>query len=351
MEEIKKLFSHSKDTVVFIDHDFNILWSNKEKSIFSEYSGCCRQLFDGIPQPLKSGKYELRHSGLIIECSVIDYSDRGIYVLTTEEDDLLMSFLGKEYIQKFFENQSGAMRHAFSGIISSNSELRRILAESENYDSIKYLERSAVNSCKIMRFAAVMTELMRYTDGSIASVKFDLADMLGLFTENSQRVFERSFERISGCNIRFECDYERGLYICADPQRLEGCLLALAQLANNREKENNIIKISAVKAGGSISLTFAPDSSGTDQNGGIFSKHEYLYNSDEYKIDLLLIKTFCKRFGCTLYIRDEANNAKSFSIKIPFCSENMPFFDLQSKKTTYDEQIYTKYHFFYSELI
>ncbi len=351
MEELKKLFSYSKDTVTFTDRSFNILWSNRDKNIFSEYGVNCGQLFDSIPQPLTSGKYELRHGGNVFECTVIDYPDRDIYVLTTEENDMLMSFLSKDHIHKFLENQSGAMRSAFSGIISSNSEVKRLLAESNNYDGIKYIDRSAVNSCKMMRFATVMTELMRYTDGSIASAKLDLADMLDVFIENSQRVFERSFGNISGYNMRFEGDYQRGLFISADPQRLESCLLALAQLTNNREKKNNIIKISAVKAGNSISLTFAPDSNGTDSGGGIFSRHTYLYNSDEYKIDLLIVKTFCKRFGCTLYIRDEANDQKSFSIKMPAYNESSPVLDLRSDRTRYDSPLYTKYHFFYSELL
>ena len=349
MEELKKLFSYSKDTVIFTDRAFNILWSNRDSCIFSEYGSCCRQLFDGIPQPLVSGKYELRHGGMVIECSVIDYPDREIYVLITEESDILMSFLGKEYVQRLLENQSGAMRSAFSGIITSNSEIKRLLADKDIFDGIKYVERNSVNSCKIMRFATVMTELMRYTDGSIVNAKLDLANELDKFVERSQQVFERSFEKISGYNIRFECDYDSGLYIYTDPQRLECCLLALAQLANNREKANNIIKISAVKAGGSISLTFTPDSSGTDSGGGIFSKHTYLYSGDEYKIDLLLVNTFCKQFGCTLYTHDEAENSKSFSIKMPFFNDNAPV--IRSKQSAYDPPLYTKYHFFYSELI
>ena len=351
MEELKRLFSYSKDTVTFTDRDFNILWSNRENSIFCEYGGCCAELFKDVIKPLKSGKYELHHGGDVIECSVIDYADRGIYVLMTEEEDMLMSFLAKEYIHRFFENQSGAMRTAFSGIISSNSEIKRILAESEKYDGIKFVDRNAVNSCKIMRFAAVMTELMRYSDGSISSAKLDLADMLDLFIENSQKVFENTFEKVSGYNMRFEGDYQRGLYISADPQRLEGCLLALAQLTNNREKGNNVIKISAAKAGSSISLTFTPDSSGTDAGGSIFSKHIYLFDSDEYKIDLLLVKTFCKHFGCTLYIKDETTGHKSFNIKIPVYNENTTVLDLRSRQSGYGTPLYTKYHFFYSELI
>lgn len=349
MEELKKLFSYSKDTVIFTDRAFNILWSNRESCIFREYGSCCGQLFDSIPQPLKSGKYELRHGGMIIECSVIDYPDNDMYVLITEESDILLSFLGKKYIQRLLVNQSGAMRSAFSGIITSNSEIKKLLADKDIFDGIKYIERNSVNSCKIMRFATVMTELMRYADGSIASAKLDLANELDKFVERSQQVFESSFEKISGYNIRFECEYDRGLYICTDPQRLECCLLALAQLTNNREKENNIIKISAVKAGGSISLTFTPDSSGTDSGGGIFSKHTYLYSSDEYKTDLLLVNTFCNRFGCTLYTHDETDNSRSYSIKIPFFSDNSPV--IHSERSPYDSPLYTKYHIFYSEII
>ena len=352
MEELKKLFSYSKDTVIITDRSFNILWSNKDKSVFSEYGKCCGELFRLIPKPVKSGRYEILHSGLVMECNIIVFPDceDGVYVITTEEEDLLMSFLGKEFIKNFFENQSGATRSAFSGIIMSNNEIKEILEQAKLYNGMEFTDRNAVNSFRMMRFASTINELIRYTDGSIREYKIDLSMMLEKFVQRSEDAFKSMLKNVSGTHIRFEAECDGSMYVSADPDRLENCLISLAMLANGRDRENNIIKISAARSENSISLTFTSERCGTDSGSSTLLKHEYMYSADEYKPELLLVKTFCRRFGCTLYIKDNADEPKSFSIKFPVYNESSPIFMFESDVTKYGTP-YTNYHFSYSDLL
>ena len=351
MQELEKLFSHSKDTVVITDCDFNILWSNRDMSIFREYGVCCAELFSGTETPLESGRYELRHGGLIIECNIISYPEKGVYVIMTEEEDILMSFLKKDMIHKFLENQSGAMRSAFAGMVASNTEIKKMFTASKNCSGIQYTNRNIVNSCKIMRYNTMMTELMRYSDGSTTTGRVDLAAVLDVFIENSEDAFEDLFGSAVNNMIHFERDYQPGLYILTDLKRLESCLLSLTLLTNGGKKENNIIRISAVNTGDSISLTFTPDSCGVDEGGGIYSRHLDMYDSDEYKADMMIVRAFCKYFGCTLFTGGSSDESRSFSIRIPVCGSDVPLIEIKSEHEPYPAPLYGKYHFFYSNII
>ncbi len=348
MEELKNLFSHSEDIVVITDHDFNILWSNSSTSIFHEYGKCCRELFCGIPMPLKSRRYEVVHKGLVYECNVINYphGEKGIYVLITEKKDLLMSFLSKIYIKNFFENQTGAIRNALTGLTMSNMELKRLLESQDKNKGMELLERNKVNACKMMHFAASVNELIRYTEKSDKVGTYDLAEILDIFIERSRKTLGELHGPNSG-SIVFKGKYSRELYIKTDHSRLEACLLSLAVLTVNMDESKNIVMIQAGRKGKDIVLTFSSGFTGQFIIPRVYSQHIDMHDSEEYKICMLIVRAFCSRYECTLCINKDKAGDESYSLIMPPASSELV---LEAQRSNYGT-ILDNYDFFYSQLL
>lgn len=346
MDKLKSIFACSSDNVIITDYSFNILWHNKE-GIFSFYGQNCSALFEKEQLPLASGTYCISHRGLFYECKVINYPDceNGVYVISTDNNDVMYSFVNCKGVKEVIINYSGAVRSAVSGIALSNDKLRKILLDSEKYEELEYNDITAGNCCKLLNTSTNILELINYADGNYKSRVLDLTAILGRFARKSADVLRNK--------VIIEINAEPKLYINADPDRLEIFLISMIIAVYNASHENNVINVTAEKIQAEngneyISLTASASSSGTDMSNKKFYEHLKLYSGSEYDTTLLVINRFCKVFGGTLYISDKPGEASALSVRLPLCKLDII---LETSTTDYNEGFFTKYRIMYSDIL
>lgn len=344
MENIKKIFACSSDSVIITDYNFNILWCNREEKIFSEYGGNCSELFKDETLPLKSDSYFLKHDGLIFECRIINYPDcgDGIYIIQTTGDDVMYSALKCRGVKEVMMNQSGTVREAVTGINGLKKVLSKPPCSSDRSGRQKYSDIITGNCCKLLKPMVNTVELIHYSEGNYEKTRINLSSELEDFLKETARTLAGSVE------IRESV--EPGLYISADSDRLRAFLLSLTVLTYGRNPENNIISFTAGRVGDCISLTVQPDGSGIDQTNRIITKHAVMYPGDEANSDLFIVNRFCKTFGGTLFISKYNDKSKGFSVKLPVC--DLPDgLNLKSDKIRYRADEYSPYLIMYSDIL
>ena len=344
IENLKDLFKYSSENVVITDYDFNILWSNKSEDYFLFGGKSCRELFQNEQLPLKSGEYNVKQNGLTFACRIINYPDceNGIYVIQTDEEDIMFSFIKCHGIQEFFINQAGAVRQAITGITLSSSSLHKALEEADLYSDQKYLDIIMGNCYKLLKTVANTTESIRYTDGSIIIKKIDVSTVLKEFTKKCSEILER--------NIEIRTEVQEDLYIKADMERFVSCLLSLAVLVNGKNPENNIILFNAEKIGRFVSITVKADRSGFDGSSRVFTRTSELYEEDAVDSDLFVVSRFCRTFNGTLFVSGSSDDLRCFSLKFPYCDDVEPIAELSSTVRPYPEDKFTNYHIKLSEI-
>ncbi|MGN1481520.1 hypothetical protein, partial [Porcipelethomonas sp.] len=314
IDVLKDLFGHSSENVYITDYDLNVLWCNKDDkdSAFSGIS--CRELFCDERLPLESGEYYVKYNGLIFSCRVINFPDceNGIYVIQSNGDDVMFSFIKCKGIREFLMNQSSVVRQAVTAITFSSNMLHNVLDEADLYSDHKYLDITMGNCYKLLRTVVNTNELIRYTDGSLTYEKIDLSVVTEEFIKNCRQIL--------GDNIEIRPEIEKELYIKADTERLVACLLSLVVLVNGRNPENNVIIFTAERIGDFVSITAKAESSGLDSGSRTFSRDAELYKGDEVDSDLFVVSRFCRTFGGTLYVSGSSDEKRSFSMRFPFCN-------------------------------
>lgn len=344
IENLKDLFKFSSENVIITDYDFNILWNNKSEDFFLINGLTCKELFQGENLPLKSGEYNVKHNGLIFSCRIINYPEceNGVYVIQTDGEDIMFSFIKCSGIKEFLINQAGAVRQAVTGITFSSNMLHKVLEESDLYSDHKYLDITMGNCYKLLKTVVNTTELIRYTDGSIVMKKIDVSAVLREFTKKCSEILKRNIE------IRMEIEDE--LYIKADLERFVSCLLSLTVLVNGKDPENNIIIFNAERIGGFVSITVKSDRSGFDGNARVFARTPELYEGDAVDSDLFVVSRFCKTFNGTLFVSGSSNDLKCFSLKFPYCDDVEPIAELSASVRPYPEDKFSKYFIVLSEI-
>lgn len=338
VENLKDLFRHSSEIVLITDYDFNILWNNRseENSVFSETA--LSELFQKERLPLKSGEYTVRLRSQLITCRVINYphSESGVYVIQTDGEDVMFSFIKRRGVKEFLMNQAGAVRQAVTGITFASNMLHKALDESDMYADHKYLDITMGNCYKLLKTASNTTELMRYDDGSIENKKIDVSAIL-------EEIVKKCSEILGG-SIEIRAEIQKDLYIKADMERFVACMLSLIILANDKNPENNIIILTAEKVMESVSITAKADRSGYSGSARVFSGISDLYDGDEVDSDLLVVKRFCNAFNGTLFISASAEDLKCLGMKFPYCDDTEPVAELSTFVRPYPEDKFTKYH-------
>lgn len=344
MNNLKSLFAYSSDNVIITDYNFNILWANRKDDFFSSYGDNCSKLFAGENLPLKSDSYFVKHNGLYYKLKVINYPNcqSGIYVIQSSGNDVIYSFVNCKPIKKIIYNQSGEIREAVSGISISSNILKEILAGAEKYSEQKYIDISLGNCRKILKSLMNITELIDYSVSKTEKVKINLSAFLEDFVVQSEDVLKGKIEIFK--------EAEPELYISADTNRLETFLLSMLILTNGRNPKNNIINIKAEYIDNYVSITFSPDSSGTDNSEKIFTDHARMYKNDEINPELLIIKRFCKIFNGTLLITRSENEITSYNVRLPF--DNTPTdIILNTSVQEYGKDTFSKYYITLSEIM
>ena len=334
MDNLKAVFAYSSDVVIITDYNFNILWINKEDDIFSFYGGNCSSLFENEEHPLKSGVYYIKHNGLYFECRIINYPDceDGVYVIQTSGDDVMYSFANCKGVREVIENQSGATREAVAGIGFSNDYLRKVLADAGEYEEQKYLDIITGNCRKLLKASVNILELFNYSDKYVEKYKLDLSAVLERFILESVNVLREK--------IRIRKNIQPELYVNADSERITAFLLSMVRLANGGNAENNVIIISAERIDDYISLTVSTDRCGVDNIERRFTKHVNLYDGDGTNTDMYIVNRFCKVFGATLFVSENSNGSKSFSVRIPYYDTSGPAVILETKLKEYDGNVF-----------
>lgn len=345
VNNLKSLFVHSSDNVIFTDYDFNILWTNKNDDIFLNHNDNCSELFENEKLPLKSGTYFVSSGGLNYECRVIDYPEleNGIYVIQINSDDVLYSFMNCRVIEEILTNQSGALRDAVSGISFSNEVLRNRLMCAQMFDEQKYVDITYGNCCKLLKTSMNTMELLHYAQGNISEDKIDFSAYLEEFVFNSEKILLDK--------IQINSNIQPGLFIRADSERLTAFLLSVVLLANGGNPENNVIHISAERIEDSVSLTVVPGKCGIDHTENKFTNHMKMYDCDEVDTDLFVVNRFCKTFGGTLFTSETEGKAKSFSIRLPYDYSAGSSVDFKSGMAGYTDNLFSKYRIMYSEIL
>jgi len=345
MDNLKAVFAYSSDIVIITDYNFNILWLNKEDDIFSFYGKNCSLLFENEKRPLKSGVYYVKHNGLYFECRVINYPDcgDGVYVIQTSGDDVMYSYVNCKGVREVIINQSGATRDAVSGIGFSNERLRKVLADVGIYEDQKHIDIISGNCCKLLKASINILELINYADEYVEKYKLDLSAVLEKFILSSVDVLREK--------ICIRKNIQPELYVRADPERLTAFLLSMVLLANGGNSENNVIVISAERIEDCVSLTVAPDRCGTDYVERRFVKSVKLYEGDEVNTDMFIVNRFCKVFGGTLYVSENSNGSRGFSVKLPLDDTPDTVYELKTYSKKYSENAFSKYRIAYSDLI
>lgn len=352
MEEIIKIFSCSSDYVIITDHDFKILWSNRENDPFSTAGTNCAELFANEKLPLKSRNYELAINHAVILCKVINCPDveNGIYVFQTDNENILFSFLECKYINHYLENQTGAMRAAFAGITSNSKELEDIMHKNNIgfLQSERNIRRNYYLSYKMMRFSNILSGLIRLTNGSLENRVIDLGTMLEQFTENTNEAFYDMKMDLNASPVFVDLDSENDLFIRTDIEMLENCLISLVTLAVGNDRAYNNIKITASRRNDNISLTVIADSSGSDQDVTKFEKHLDLHNGIIYNSDMLFINKFCDIYGFRfMSMNKDSMGEIAFTIRFP-CSPVDGVIPLSSVQTPCPKAPHSKYAIMYS---
>ena len=344
MDNLKKFLSHLSDNVIITDYNFNILWVKGKDEVFSQYNNCS-ELFKNEQLPLKDGKYYINHSGMLYECNIMNIPDceDGVYVIQTSGDEVMYSFLNSFGSKEVIVNQIGALRDAVSGISFSNENLRKKLNFNGMHEEVKYIDIIHGNSCKVLRSAANMIELIHYADGDFEKRKIDFSYFLKKIISESQKVLNEK--------IFIKYDIEDNLYISSDEDRLLSFILSAVVLANGGKKENNAVKISAVRKDDFISLTITPDRLGIDEADQRFSKHEDLYSGDIFNTDWLVVNRFCKVFGGTLFVTEIDDDHRGFSFRLPYDTSGERVLTVKSNKNCYSDNLFSKYHIMYADII
>ncbi len=342
IEFLKNFFKYSSENVMITDYDFNIIWCSS-----GELSSClkgksCRGIFENADSINESGKYYVRLNGLVYDCSIIKYpgEDSGIYVIQLGKDDVLFSFIKSQVIQEFIINRSAAVRHAVTGISVSGNKIYESLDKSLLKNEKMYLNIAMGNCYKLLKSSMDMTELVRYTDGSIESRCICLSRTLGEFA----RICNDLMRGQKKVNV----DYQPDLFIKADADRLTACLLSMVILSGGGD--NNIIVISAERIGSSVSITVSGCKSETSYKPCKHSTFSEMYQDNSIRPECSIIDRFCKEFGGTLYAADEAGQNKSYSIRLPYCGDE-PETIFRSDQSRYSENKFSCYHIALSEIV
>ncbi|MGN0614007.1 MAG: hypothetical protein ACI4JB_08940 [Porcipelethomonas sp.] len=345
MENLKKLFACSSDSVIITDYEFNILWCNRDEKTFSEYGDNCSELFKDQTLPLNSGTYYLKkYNGLFFECRIINYPDcgDGIYVIQATGDDVMYSALKCRGIKEFMMNHSGIVREAVTGINCLKKFFSETFGSSHSADHQKCSDIITGNCCKLLKPMVNTVELIHYSEGNYENSRIDLSSELEVFLNETSRI-------LSG-NVEIKKSVEPDLYINADTDRLRAFLLSLTVLTYGRNPENNIISFTAGRIGDYVSLTVQPDGKGVDYPSGVLTKHAVMYPGDEANSDLFIVNRFCETFGGTLFISNNNDKPKSYSVKFPFC-DSTDEIKFRSDTSTYEDGEYSPYHIMYSEIL
>lgn len=344
IEVLKNLFKYSSESVFITDYEFNVLWCNKDNKLSVLSGMSCRDLFCNEHMPLKSGEYHVKYNGLIFCCHVINYPEceNGVYVIQSNDDDVMFSFIKCKGIREFLMNQSSIIRQAVTAITFSSNMLHNVLDEADLYSDHKYLDITMGNCYKLLKTVVNTNELIRYTDGSLKYEKINLSAVIEEFVKNCKQIL--------GDNIEIRPEVAEELYIKADTERLISCLLSLVVLVNGRNPENNIIIFTAEKIGDYVSITAKAESSGLDSGSRTFGRDAELYKGDEVDSDLFVVSRFCRTFGGTLYISGGSDEKRCFSMRFPFCDTPDDTAKLNSGVRPYPNDKFSKYHIALSDI-
>ncbi len=345
MNSLKALFLHSSDNVIFTDYEFNILWTNKQDGFQMLCGENCQSLFENEKLPLKSDTYYIKQGPLHYECKVINYpeTENGIYILQIKNNDILYSFINCDIIKKIIINQYAAIRDSVTGISFSNDILGNFLKNEKQYNYFKNIDISHGNCCKILKTTMNATELIHYAEGNIFKSKIDFSSHLENFIDNIKRVLNDK--------IQITSDIQTELFFNSDPERLTFFLLSVLILANDRKAENNVVSISAKHIDNYISLTFTPGKCGVDYSDKTFATHIKMFDGDDYNTDLFVVNRFCKTFGCTLFVSENEDGTRSFSIKLPFDYSAGNSINFKSNTDEYFNDAFSIYRIMCSDML
>ena len=351
MKTIKKLFEYSSDSVVITDMEFNILERNKNAGKLLVFlSENCSEIFEDYEKPLASGNYISNIGGMDVEFKVIHYQEEpendDIYVIQTDADDILHSFLSKKDIRKLAENRAAAMRSYVSGIINSNEAIINLLGGRDDEDIRQFADIVSGNCCKLLRDSVCMNELVKYTyDNDLTGEQIpdiDLSEAAEEFVLSVKKLFKRK--------MMIELDTEKDIFIKCEPERLKMFFSALLIAANDNDPENNFISISVTRSGDDAIVSISAEQMGTDDQRGKYSKEEPLHKGEKSGVELLMIERFCKRYGGTIVFSEGADNTRTVSVKLPVISGKYSK-RLETHELLSESGKFSKYEIMLSEIL
>lgn len=349
MDNLKKFFSCSSDSVIFTDYKFNILWKNKAEIAFVFNDENCSELFKDETLPLKSGTYYVKHIGYVFECKVTNYSEfgDGIYVIQSSDDDVVFSAIKCQTIRNLLENHSSNYRAYATGINLAGSVVREILIDHKLYDKLKYIDIISGDCRKMLKLPSCLNELIQYANGSINIQKINILKAFTEFSKKSNKILKEK--------ARVEIEIKPDLYINADFDRLEAFFIAIIAFVNGKESKNNIIKISAEQISkdnnDEISITVFSESMGIDSNHRTFSENIELHKGDEVDWNLLIINRFCQTFNGTLFISGNSDDSKILGIKFPICDNHNEPVKFETSQKSYQDNQFSKYNIMFSDML
>lgn len=354
VETIKNLFLHSSEIVFILNYDFEILWCNKNDMLSIFGNDTFKNAFKDNDKPLKSGEYFFERNGFEFQANIINYPAQEVYIIQTNNDDTMFSFLKSNSVRSFFKNQEEQIRNASSGIFFAMTTIRNNIKEDEEKEYADFFDAISGNCHKMLIPITDTSELIKYiqfaSEPSALNVSYHLNKIVTI------------------CNNILKFQYkiflndESDLFIMTDSERFSSCIRSLIVLTIRNNPGCHNISIEVEKFGEYVSI-IALSGEGKEHlhemtKKKLFSSPYGYYDKNTIDLDVAIIHRFCNTYN-GMFFSQKTSDAKGniYSLKLPCCEvpknkndkddDNITF---KSSVVQEDSAMFTKYRIALSKI-